>query len=165
MSDLQAYPLVSVIGTSSSSAIVDGVRVATPDIILFDPELVPIEVMTDLIFENIGGRELINIVRNDTINGQSVVYTPIRNLSAISYEYNSLSLIPMPKTQEKYFNNFSYKLDAFLPEIGEGTGPNGETIYIDENGDLIINIINTKDTDEVDVQILEAESTIDGTIY
>ena len=32
------------------------VKSATPDIILFDDESTPIEIMTDLIFENIGGK-------------------------------------------------------------------------------------------------------------
>ena len=53
--------------------LVTDVKPATPDIILFDNESVPIEVMTDLIFENIGGQELINIVRSDIVNGQNVI--------------------------------------------------------------------------------------------
>lgn len=165
MSNLQPYPLVSVLSNSNITSTVDGVKVATPDIILFDADSVPIEVMTDLLFEDIGGQEIINIVRNDIINGQNVIYTPIKNLSAISYEYNSKNIIPMPQTQEKFFNNFSYRLANFLPEIGEGTGPNGETVYIDNNGDLVINVINTSLTDEVEVQIIATSETIDGTIY
>jgi hypothetical protein len=37
------------------------VKTATPDIVLFNDETVPIEVMEDLLFENIGGQELINM--------------------------------------------------------------------------------------------------------
>ena len=43
------------------------VKPATTDIILYKDETTPIELMTDLIFENIGGQELINIVRADAL--------------------------------------------------------------------------------------------------
>lgn len=165
MSDLDPYPLVSVLSNSSITKTVDGVKVATPDIILFDADSVPIEVMTDLIFENIGGHELINIVRNDIVNGQNIIYSPIKNLGAIRYEYNPKNIIPMPQTQEKYFNNFSYKFANFVPEIGEGQGANGEAIYIDNDGNLVVNVINVKSTDEVEVEFLASSETIDGTIY
>jgi hypothetical protein len=56
------------------------VKTATPDIVLFDDSALPIEVMTDLIFENIGGQELISITRSDIVNGQKISYQPIKNL-------------------------------------------------------------------------------------
>jgi hypothetical protein len=65
------------------------VKTATPDIVLFDDSALPIEVMTDLIFENIGGQELISITRSDIVNGQKISYQPIKNLSSIQQQYNS----------------------------------------------------------------------------
>jgi hypothetical protein len=55
--------------SSSSSNFVNPVKTSIPDNILFDDDSVPIELMTDLIFENIGGHELINIVKSmQTLN-------------------------------------------------------------------------------------------------
>jgi hypothetical protein len=135
------------------------IKTAAPDIILFDNESVPIEVMSDLIFENIGGQELINIIRNDTINGQQVMYQPIKNLSILQRLYNSNNLLNLQQTSEKYFQNFSIKLEEKLPTIG--SGPNGETIYINQaTGDLIIDFINILDGEQIECQV-----STNGTIY
>lgn len=134
-------------------------KTAPIDTVLFNDELVPIEVMTDLIFENIGGQELINIARNDIINGQQVSYNTIKNLTSIQQQYNPNNIISLQSTSDKYFANFSIKLEDKVPNVGGG--PNGSTVYIEETtGDLIIETINTNPDEQVDVQI-----GISGTIY
>ena len=60
------------------------IKVASPDIILISNESLPIELLTDLIFENIGGREILNIARSDTINGQDILYQPISLYSKLA---------------------------------------------------------------------------------
>jgi hypothetical protein len=135
------------------------IKTAAPDIILFDDLSVSIEVMTDLIFENIGGQELINIARNDTINGQNIIYQPIKNLSTIQQLYNPNNIVSLQQTSEKYFQNFSIKLEEKIPEIGNG--PNGSHVYIDSlTGDLVIELINILEGEQVESQI-----SINGTIY
>jgi hypothetical protein len=135
------------------------VKTAPIDTVLFDDEGTPIEVMTDLIFENIGGHELINIARNDIVNGQQVSYQPIKNLSSIQQQYNPNNILSLQSTSDKYFANFSIKLENKIPQ--PGTGPNGAHVYLDNNtGNMIIEAINL----EVDEQI-EVEITTSGTIY
>lgn len=135
------------------------VKTAPIDTVLFDDEGTPIEVMTDLIFENIGGHELINIARNDIVNGQQVSYQPIKNLSSIQQQYNPNNIVSLQSTSDKYFANFSIKLENKVPQ--PGTGPNGAHVYLDDNtGNMIIEAINL----EIDEQI-EVEITTSGTIY
>lgn len=135
------------------------VKTATPDIVLFKDDLVPIETMTDLIFENIGGQELINIARSDTINGQEVTYTPIKNLSSIQQQYNSKNIVSIYQTSDKYFAGFAIKLENKIPNVGNGV--NGENVYIDaETGSLIIETVNLEEDEQVEVEI-----AINGTIY
>jgi hypothetical protein len=147
-----ATPTVAVVATPT-------VKTASIDTVLFDDETVPIEVMTDLIFENIGGHELINIARNDIVNGQQVSYQPIKNLSSIQQQFNPNNILSLQSTSDKYFANFSIKLENKIPQ--PGTGPNGAHVYLDNNtGSMIIEAINL----EVDEQI-EVEITTSGTIY
>lgn len=135
------------------------VKTATPDIILFDDETVPIDTMADLIFENIGGQELINISRSDIINGQKISYQPIKNLSSIQQRYNPNNILSLQQTADKYFAGFSIKLEDKIPN--EGNGVNGENIYIEEEtGDLIIEFINLNNDEQIETQI-----TLGGTIY
>ena len=143
----------------ASAPPVPAAKTAPIDTVLFDDDSVPIEVMTDLIFENIGGQELINIARNDIVNGQKISYTPIKNLTSIQQQYNPNNIVSLQSTSDKYFANFSIKFDQKIPNIGNG--PNGSNIYIeDSTGDLIIETVNTEQDEQVDIQI-----AISGTIY
>jgi len=140
------------------------VKVATPDLKIFKDELVPIEIMTDLIFENIGGQELINISRHDLINGQDVIYQPIKNLSSVYLSYNPQNILGLQDASQSYFKNFPIKLGNKIPDYG--TGPNKEIIYIEsDTGNLIINVINMEKHEQVEVQILNGGDLINGTIY
>ena len=135
------------------------VKTAPIDTILFDDEIVPIDEMADLILEDIGGQELINIARSDTINGQKILYQPIKNLSSIQQRYNPNNILSLQQTADKYFAGFSIKLEDKIPN--EGNGQNGENIYIDEDtGDIIIEFINLNFDEQVETQI-----TVNGTIY
>jgi len=140
------------------------IKIATPDIILFDEEGIEIEIMTDLIFEDIGGQEIINISRNDIVNGQPVFYSPIKNLSKINLLYTSKNLLSVENTSDNYFNNFAIELGDKIPAVG--TGPNGESIYIDLiTGNLIIELVNMQPGEQVEVEILELGEVLNDTIY
>ena len=105
--------------SGSPSPTVQPVKIATPDLILMPDESVPIEIMTDLVFEDIGGHELINISRSDLVNGQDVIYKPIKNLSSIFFQYNPQNILALQKTSESYFRNFPIKLGDRVPYCGE----------------------------------------------
>lgn len=132
-------------------------KAAGKDIILIDESAVEIDTLTNLLFEDIGGQEIIGISRYDTVDGENLEYTPIRNLSAILSQYNSQNIIPMPNSSDAYFKNFPIELSSYLVEYPNGTGPNGEPIYIDsETGDLVINFINLLAEEKIEVEILNS---------
>ncbi len=136
-------------------------KTAPIDTILFDEEAVPIEIMSDMIFEDIGGHEIINIARNDTINGQTVRYQPIKNLSSIQQQYNPNNILALQNTSDKYFQNFSIKLETKLLEEEEGSGPDGAYVYIEPaTGDLIVELINLETDEQIEIEI-----GLSGTIY
>ena len=146
-------------GLNISAFSVNPVLTAPLDTILFNDETLPVEIMADLIFENIGGQELINIARNDTVNGQPIIYQPIKNLAAIQQQYNPNNIVSLQSTSDKYFQNFSIKFDTKVPTVGNG--PDGEHVYIDPaTGDLIIEAINIEDGEQIQVEIISS-----GTIY
>ena len=134
------------------------VKTATLDIILFDEENIPTDGMFDQIFENIGGQELISITRSDIVNGQKISYQPIKNLSAIQQRYNPNNILSLQQTADKFFAGFSIKLEDKIPETGNGT--NGENVYLNATGDLIIEFINVNPDEQVETQI-----SVSGTIY
>ena len=157
--------MVSATPNTPSSASVSNLLPKSPtktapiDTVLFNDDSMSIEIMTDLIFEDIGGQELITIARNDIVNGQQVSYTPIKNLGLIQQMYNPNNILRLQATSEKYFNNFSIKFEEKVPLVGNG--PNGSNVYVDQaTGDLIIEGINiNKD------ELFEVEISLNGTIY
>ena len=134
-------------------------KTAPIDTVLFNDDSMSIEMMADLVFEDIGGHELINIARNDIISGQQISYAPIKNLGLIQQRYNPNNILGLQATSKNYFANFAIKFEEKVPQ--EGNGPNGTNIYIDNsNGSLIIEGVNlNKD------ELFEVEVSLNGTIY
>lgn len=168
--NISATPEVPSIQQTFFPKSTSSVKVASPDIVLFDESALPVEVMTSMIFEDIGGQEIISIARNDIVNGQEVSYSLIGNLKTISQRYNPKNIFSLPETIEKYFSNFAIRLDIHVPEVG--TGPNRQRAYIvneatpiASRGDLIIDVINMETNERVDVEVLKRGSALGDTIY
>jgi hypothetical protein len=134
------------------------IKIARPDIILQNDSEMPIEMMTDLIFEDIGGQEIINISRNDLINGQNVVYQPIKNLSYISYQYNAKNLLALGATSDSHFLNFSIDLQNKMPN-------SVKPVQLDANNNLIISLANIAKDEQVEIEFITSGSILDDTIY
>jgi hypothetical protein len=146
------------------------IKSGTPQYVLFDDQVVPYEIMVDLLFEDIGGEELLTIARSDTVNGQEIAYQPFKNLGIIQNQYNPNNIIKLQQTSETFFSNFPIQLNSRIPNVGDG--PNGKTVYLNtealnvynrtniEVGALIIDLVNLLPDEQVEVQI-----SINGTIY
>jgi hypothetical protein len=144
------------------------IKVATPDLIQFDESNIPIEYMTDLLFENIGGQEIISISRNDTISGQRVIYNPIKNVAQLGTKFNPLNLFVNTGDTDSIFRGFPIKFDEKVPEIGTNPVQN-EVIAVtsinDTNGNLEIEVIGMLPNEQVEVQVLASGNPLDGIIY
>lgn len=146
--------------SSNSGIVSNGVKSASPDLVQFNDEDVVsnAELIADLLFENIGGQELLSIARHDTVNGQDVKYQLIKNLEELQQDYNPLNILRLQGTYEKTFSNFPIKLSDKIPFVGNG--PNGDNVYLDANGAIVIDLVNIQQDEQVDIQI-----TSSGTIY
>jgi hypothetical protein len=167
-----------------ASADDNSVKIATPDLIIFDDEVMSIETMTDLVFEDIGGYELATISRHDLINGQKVIYAPIKNLTDLYLQYNPNNVLRL-QSSDSYFKSLSLSIFDRLPDCGTGYDisppignpnetdktkwtktPNCKSVYIDPiTGDLVINLINMKKNEQVEVQVLTSGDVFSDTIY
>jgi hypothetical protein len=151
-------PAVPTTSTDSSVS----VQSATPQYVLLDDASVSIDVMFDLVFEDIGGQEIINIARNDTVFTENLIYQPIKNSVLLSQQYNPNSLLSLQGVAGDYFKNFPISFSSKIPEVG--TGDNGEIIYFDSEGNLVINVINLESDEQVEISILSAGEVFNDTI-
>jgi hypothetical protein len=134
------------------------IKVAPIDTVLFDDDAVPKEIIADLLFESIGGQEILTIARHDTVNGQTVLYQPIKNINILQQQYNPSNLLKLRDTSNTIFGNFAINLASKIPQVGNGTS--GANTYLDAVGDLVIEFVSLANDELVEVQI-----TSSGTIY
>jgi len=135
------------------------VKVADPQYIIVGDEQVSIDIMSNIIFEEIGSQEIINIDRSDTVFGSALLHEGIQNNNKILQNYNSYTLAPVSGTSYEYFKNFTIDLGKKIPEVGNGL--NGENVYIDPSTqNLVIEFVNIESDEQIEVNIL-----ISGTWY
>ena len=150
---VEATPAVMVADTQP--AVDTSVKAAPIDTVLFVDEAFSKEFITDLLFEDIAGQELLSIARDDTVNGQDVIYQPIKNLGILRDTYDINNLLKLQETSDRFFANFIINLFEKIPKVGNG--PDGKNYYFDEEtGDGIIEFINMRDDEQVEVQISNA---------
>lgn len=135
------------------------IKSAPIDTVLFNDDLVDPNIIADLLFEDIGGQEILTIARHDTVNGQNVTYQPIKNLSAIQQQYSAESLVKIKGTAKDIFGNFPIEIQSKIPNVGNG--PGGSNVYLDESGNIILEFVNLENGQEVEVQITSS-GTIDS---
>lgn len=148
---------------SAISSKVYNVKEATPDIIIRESSVNIDEAMFDIYFEQVAAQEIITIARHDTVNGQPIIYQPIKNLPDLAIKYGPQSIIALQNSSKAFFDNFAIRLENYIPNEGEGIG--GTTVYIDNDNALVIDLVNLKENEQVEVQILKSGEINNGTIY
>ena len=145
----------SSVGSETPAAAAAAIKTAQIDTVEFVDEALSAELLLDLLFEDVGGQELLTIARNDTVNGQDVVYQPFKNLGILQEIYNPTNLLKLQETSDKIFSNFTINLRDKIPKVGSGL--NGANYYLDLTaGDGIIEFINLKSDEQVEIQIVSA---------
>jgi len=166
---VDAVPSVPSSQVSSSSDMVNAIKIATPDLIIFKEDL-PVEGLAQIAFENIAAQELISITRNNLVDGQSVSYSLVGNLKQIQDAYNTRNIFTLSETGDRYFQNFGIRFSTHVPEVG--SGPEELRAYIvpansaiANRGDLIIDVVNMEINERVDIEILRSGESLGDTIY
>jgi hypothetical protein len=137
------------------------VRVPERDVVSLAQETISAETITNLLFENVGANELTKFVRHDTVEGINPYYDVISNLSDIKRKFDPSNLISLQKTTSSLFDIFPIKLQDKIPSDAYLLENNlTDFVYIDTNGDFVIEVVNLKDS-----EIVEIEIDTSGTIF
>jgi hypothetical protein len=107
-----------------------------------------------MVFEKLGAVELTKFTRTDTVEGINPYYNIISNLSDIKKEFDPSNLVASQKSDTSLYNAFSIKLSNKIPgdQYLEDRGLDNY-IYVDTNGDLIIELDNITPDELVEVEI------------
>jgi len=132
-----------------------GTKVASPDIVL-DDENMSIESMTDYIFDQIGGHELLSSARTDTINSP----LNINNLSIADSGIFFSSDLELPfSTIDANLQSYQINLDNYIPL---GYSPT-EIAYLDGEN-IVIWAENLENDYKIEIRIIFGADTKFGII-
>ena len=136
------------------------VMVPERDVVNLAVEQLDSKTIENLLFENIGANELTKFVRHDTVQGNNPLYNIISNLSDIRRKFDPVDLISV-QVPDSPFQGNSIDLNKKIPtqEYLDLLGLT-DYVYIDSSGNLIIEVVNMRDKEIVEVQI-----DSNGTIY
>jgi len=110
-----------------------------------------------LLFEQVGSIELVNIARRDTIEGQNPYYSMISNLSTVRKNFDPTSIITRQKSNQGIYSNYSISLNDKIPDDQYLERNNlTDFYYIDDNGDLVIELDNLASDEIIDFEIAES---------
>jgi hypothetical protein len=136
------------------------------------------EHITRILFENLSAIELSRIERTDTIEGINQKYSIISNLSEIRKKYDATKQLTSMEKSSPLTSVFSIDIKNKIPQQDylriqgldskyQYLDQNNElverekgSVYIDSNGDLVIELINVQNDQQVEIEI-----DTNGTIY
>lgn len=157
------------------------VKIATSNLFVLDEAAASIESMTDLVFEEIGGQELIDITRADLaydIQSQAESNQPIKNLGTITGDHSPKNLAGLQNVSYVY-TNFAIDLANYIPQDPQGTvATSGGNIIPDKTShvyvekdttvtnldSIIIEVVNIdpNNNETVEVEILSYDQLYSG---
>ena len=161
----------------------NAIKVATSNLFnLGEPPNNP-DTLTDLLFEDIGGQDIINVLRTDTVNGISVKNNLISNLANINDKYGSLKIIPLSGSESDRFQAFEIDLLGYIPDIivdlgytsgqdnSKVTYPTGNyssvfpaNYYVDSSGNITFYFVNLNN-EQIEVEFLNIDANLGATKF
>jgi hypothetical protein len=146
-------------------------KIADPQYILSVDPAATVEEMENAIWQQIGGHEIISIIRRDLIDGTNPNYSIISDLEKLNKEYNSKTIVPIEGSAEYFANSFGIKFERYLPaSIYLSELPNSPTNPVDveeteDSYNVVIYVADIPSSYEIEVQTLSAREVFRDTIY
>ncbi len=128
------------------------VKIATPQYVKFDRDKEgdgePDQDFIKLIFfEQINGVALLSLTNSAKLDTGTISYQPIVNMAETIRALNPKNIVALQDTSDKYFLNFPIKLETKVPNVGNG--PNGTSVYIEDQAGRVLTISNRSLTSNV----------------
>jgi hypothetical protein len=144
------------------------IKIPTRDIVNIESQPISASEIDFLLFRQIGGTELITLIRNDTVSSEDLLYSVISDVNKTKVNFDPSLLLTNKASYQSIFNGFQIKLTEKIPE--ENLYRSNDQDYIPasslltnaywDGDNLIIEVNSLRDT-----ELLEIEIESDGKIY
>lgn len=129
------------------------VKSADPDIVLVSPDTLPGDIQAELILQAIGGTELIQIIRNDMVNGQSVIYKPIFNMDSFASQFSPTLITGAAPNLRGYKAKFIIQSDSLIDIQEDTSGPIYSANDSNNKPSIFVELNNITDNDIVQIAL------------
>lgn len=144
----------------------NAIRLPNRDVVSNITELADAGEIEKYLFNDIGGTELINLVRNDSVSGMTFNYSVISDLMVQDRLFDPGFLLLNKGRYQSEFDRYAIQLSTRIPETDfyeyNTVAPDtnvGTNVYFAGN-DLVIELDNMSDNEFVQIEVLTA-----GRIY
>jgi hypothetical protein len=127
----------------------DPVKIPTRDVFSLAESEISAAAKANIFFQEIGAIEIVNLTRRSTVEGQNQNYNIINNLPTVRREFDPTSLLTNQFLTEQTFPEFEININFRVPP--------GQILSIAPNGDILVQTVNVKDDEAVEVQIATQE--------
>jgi hypothetical protein len=127
-----------------------------------------IEEMENAIWQNIGGHEIISLVRRDLVDGINLDYSLVSNLKRLFQEYNPLTIFSIENSASVIFERFGIKLEKYVPSARKLSQIDPDLtvpVTVDSDGRVVVYVQDIREDQEVEVQVLGSQQILRDTIY
>lgn len=127
----------------------------------------------NLILEEIGGMELLNIARHDTLTGSvAPKYSPIQNIGVSLINNSSVNISPNPNSVTSHYDTYPMFLSFYLPsdeellvEYPNDLNKRAYVYYDSVSNSIVINAASIFREEDIEVEFLSFDSMNSDTIY
>lgn len=141
------------------------VQSADPDIVLVTPEELPVDIQAQMVLQAIGGSELIQIVRNDSVDGQKVAYQPIVNMDSFAAQFSPILIIGNAPSLNGLKAGAAIDLDSYLSPTPDGSGP----LFVGQSAAgkpaIIVELISLNEGDVVEIATTPVEDAASNRLF
>jgi len=128
-----------------------------------------IEEMENAIWQNIGGHEIISLVRRDLVDGININYSLVSNLKKLREEYNPSTIFSIENVSANLFERFGLRLENYVPSVralGQISANITSPVVKNPSGPgVAIYVSNLLEDQEIEVQVISSGRLFRDTIY
>lgn len=144
------------------------IRLPNRDVVSIIRDAIDPAQIEKFLFNDIGGTELINIIRNDSVSGVKENYSIISDVQQNDLLFDPSFLLLNKTKYQSEFDRYSVKLSTRIPEddfydsntVVPDTNLGTNAYFDEETNNLVIEFDNMRDTEFIEIQIVS-----DGKIY
>ena len=138
------------------------VKIPSRDIFNLDNQTFDVAEIEEALFEDIGGTELINVLRHDTVDGIDIFYSIVPDLSQTTIEFDPSKLLTSVSVYDQYISQYNVRLsekipttdyvdnNIFLPDSNIASNA-----YYSSQNKLVIELDNVTNRDKVQIYFLK----------